>query len=54
MGNEKRDELRDCRRRIAEEEAIARSATSPEAGALHAEMAMLYRVKLDLLKTQRI
>lgn len=43
-----------CQRRIAEEEAIARSAGSPEAGEMHAQTAMLYKIQLELLKARRI
>lgn len=47
------NEIRYCQQRMAEEEAIARAAGSPEAGEVHAQMAMPYKAQLALLKNRR-
>jgi hypothetical protein len=47
------DDIQYCQQRIAEEEAIARSTDSQEAGEMHSQMAMLYRAQLVLLKSGR-
>ena len=47
------NEIRYCLQRIAEEEAIARAAGSTEAAEVHAQMAMLYKAQLALLKNRR-
>lgn len=47
------DQIEYCLQRIAEEEAISLRARSPEAVESHQQMAMLYRIQLELLKTGR-
>jgi hypothetical protein len=44
------DDIAHCRQRIEDEERRARSAGSPEAGEVHAQMAMLYRAQLAMLE----
>lgn len=47
-------DLHHCRLRIAEEQALAQAAGSPEAGLVHEQVAMLYRSQLaTLLRQQR-
>lgn len=48
------DQIEYCLQRIAEEEAISRQAGSPEAAESHNQMAMLYRIQLQLLKSSRV
>ncbi len=43
-----------CEQRIAQEEAVARSASSREAGEVHEQMAMLYKAQLQVLKATAI
>ena len=43
------DDVTYCERRIAEEEAQAATAGSPEAGLVHSQVAMLYRAQLATL-----
>jgi hypothetical protein len=47
------NEIEHCQQRIAEEEAIARAAGSPEAREMHAQMVMLYEIQLAMLKNRR-
>jgi len=51
-GRPKEDELNYCERRIAEEERLARTAGSWEAGLIHDQTAMLYRAQLATLRRQ--
>ena len=51
-GRPKEDELHYCERRIAEEERLARTAGSWEAGLIHDQTAMLYRAQLATLRRQ--
>jgi hypothetical protein len=44
------DDLNYCQRRIAEEERLARAASSWEAGLIHDQTAMLYRAQLATLQ----
>lgn len=43
------DDIVYCKSRIAEEELLASGAPSPEAGLVHAQMAMLYKSQLAVL-----
>lgn len=43
-----------CRERLAEAQAMARSARSREESELHAQTALLFQVRLELLKTSRV
>jgi hypothetical protein len=47
------NEIEHCQQRIAEEQAIARAAGSSEASEMHAQMAMLYKIQLEMLKNRR-
>lgn len=46
-------DLAHCRQRLAEEEAWANRASSHEAREAHDQLAALYRIQLELLKTSR-
>jgi len=48
------DDVSYCRRRIAEEEAEAAEAGSPEAGLVHSQVAMLYKVQLATLQRRAV
>lgn len=51
---QRREDIEYCRMRIAEEEALADRNDSPYAREVHAQMALLYRAQLELLKTSRV
>jgi len=51
-GHAEEDDLHYCLRRIAEEEGLARSAGSWEAGLVHDQTAMLYLAQLAALRRQ--
>lgn len=51
---QRQNDIEYCRQRIAEEEALAQSQDSSYAREVHAQMAMLYKAQLELLKSSRV
>ena len=48
------DDIVYCRERLAEAQTLARTARSREESELHAQTALLFQARLELLKTSRV